>query len=335
MATHTAAATPFELLRMTDGLIVHHTLCAAARLGIADLLKDGPRDTAELAAGLRLNGEALYRILRFLAGQGVFRETAPGQFANSTLSEWMRTDIPGSLRAILTFRGSPSFVAPFADLPGAIATGAASCDVFERLGRHPEESRAFDDAMTDVSAIWASSVAVAYNFGKWGSVMDVGGGSGLLLATILRTHPALRGVLADLPHVLDRARGRPFWAELATRVRFEPTDFFQLVPSGCRAYLMKNVLHDWNDELARKILLNCRRAVPDDGVLLLVGYCLGPENTPSVGKTLDIVMLATTGGKERTVAEHRELLAGAGFRLTGVIPLANDVMILEAKPAPG
>jgi hypothetical protein len=188
--------------------------------------------------------------------------------------------------------------------------------------------------MTAISMLWAPSVATAYDFGQWGSLMDVGGGNGLLLATILKEHPGLYGVLADQAQVLVRARERGFWSpDLSGRVRFEPTDFFEAVPSGCRAYLMKNVIHDWDDERARRILLNCRRAIPDDGALLLVEYCLGGENTPSTGKAVDILMLALTGGKERTLKEHCELLASAGFRLNQTIPLCNAVLILEAKPA--
>jgi len=324
---------------MTEGLIIHQSLCAAAKLGIADLLKDGPRSTAHLAATLRVNDDALYRTLRFLAGQGVFHETATRSFANSPLSEWLRTDVTGSVRSILIYRGSPFYFAPFGDLLYTIETGAparAKADgenAFEQLRQNPDNGRMFDDAMTDISMLWAPVITAAYDFERWGSLLDVGGGSGLLLATILTANPGLCGVLADQPQVLERARQREFWpADLTGRLRFEPMDFFQAVPSGCRAYLMKNIIHDWNDESARKILLNCRRAVPDDGVLLLVEYCVGGQNTATVGKALDVVMLTLTGGKERTVEEHRDLLASAGFRMERTIPLANDVMILEAKP---
>jgi hypothetical protein len=341
MRPQSASTTALDLLRMTDGLIVHQTLCAVAKLGIADLLKDGARYTAELATTLQVNEDALYRTLRFLAGQGVFQETASHKFANSALSEWLRTDVPGSVRSILIFRGSPYHFSTFGDLLYSIETGspaqekASGTHGFEYLRHNPEEGRIFDDAMTDISMLWAPSITAAYDFGKWGSLMDVGGGNGLLLATIMRAHPGLRGVLAEQAQVLERARQRGFWsADLAVRVRFEPADFFEAVPSGCRAYLMKNVIHDWDDERARRILLNCRRAVPDDGVLLLVEYCLGNENTPALGKTIDVVMLTITGGKERTVEEHRELLASAGFWMKQTIPLSNDIMILEAKPAP-
>lgn len=332
-------STPFDLLRMTDGLIVHHCLGAAAKLGIADMLKDGARSTENLSTELDVNEDALYRTLRFLSAQGVFHETAPRKFANSPLSEWLRTDVPESIRSILIYRDSAFFLTPFSNLLYSIQTGAPArergleVNGFEHLRRNPEDAHLFDAAMTEISGLWASSVAAAYDFGKWGSLMDVGGGNGMLLATIMAVHPDLQGVLADQPHVLERASQHKCWQpNLLRRVRFEAMDFFQAIPSVCRAYLMKNIIHDWDDQRARQILFNCRRAVPDDGVLLLIEYCVGGANTPSIGKTVDLMMLTLTGGKERTVREHDILLASAGFRMTKSIPLSNDVMILEAEP---
>ena len=143
----------------------------------------------------------------------------------------------------------------------------------------------------------------------------------------------MTSVLADQPHVLGRALKHRSWhPDLLRRVRFEAMDFFRTIPSGCRAYLMKNIIHDWDDERARQILFNCRRAVPECGVLLLVEYCVGDSNTPSIGKSVDLMMLTLTGGKERTLHEHDKLLASAGFRLKRSIPLPNDVIILEAEP---
>ena len=334
------AATPMHLLRMNDGLIIHQALYAAARLGIADLLRDGERTSPDLAVVLQINEDALYRLLRFLSGEGVFCETAPRTFANSALSEYLRDDIPGSVRSIIVFRGSPYYFSPFCNFIYSVETGlpvrdkALGMEGFEYLRRNPEEARVFDEAMTAISAIWAPDIAAAYDFGSWSSLMDVGGGNGLLLAAILSAHPGLRGVLSDQPEVLERARQRWFPpSELAGRARLESCDFFQAVPQGCRAYMMKNILHDWEDGRAREILRNCRRAVPDNGVLLLVEYSLGMENTPSLGKTVDMVMLAVTGGKERTVSEHGELLMAAGFHLERIIPVRNELMIIEAKPA--
>jgi hypothetical protein len=333
MPAHTASQSALQLLRMTEGLIVHQILSATASLGIADLLREGAKDISAIADAAKVDEQSLYRALRFLAGHGVFCETAPRRFANSQLSQWLRSDVPGSLRRIVIFRGSAYFLSAVAGARHAIATGKPAHDAFERLRQDPEEARIFDDAMTDISAIWASSIANAYDFGQWGSLMDIGGGTGLLLSTILKAHPGLHGVLADQQHVLGRIRNDVIWTNLKDRVTFESLDFFQSVPATCRAYLMKNVIHDWNDQLALQILRHCRRAVPDDGVLLLVEYSVGPPNTPSLGKTADMIMLASTGGKERTVDEHREILEAAGFRLANVMSLEGDVMMLEAKPA--
>src|SRR3954463_7460290 len=330
-------ATPLALLRLTDGLVLHQALCAAATLGVADLLNDGDRSAAELASTLHVNEDALYRALRFLSGQGVFREIASRRFINTPLSEFLRDDVPAWVRPVLIFRGSRYYFSPFAEFLYSLQTGISARDkvlgsgAFEYLRANPREEQVFDDAMTAISALWAPTIAAAYDFGRWRSLTDVGGGNGLLLSAILSAHPTLEGTLADVPSVLERARRRDFLSgELAARLRFETCDFFHAVPSGSRAYVMKNILHDWNDEQAGGILRNCRRAVPDDGVLLLIEYRLGAANTSSLGNTMDLVMLTMTGGKERTVEEHRELLAVADFQVNRVIPVSSEIMIVEA-----
>ena len=196
MATQGASeVTALDLLRFTDGLVVHQALFAAANLGVADLLKEGARSAADLAASLHVNADALYRTMRFLAGQGVFYETAARTFVNSPLSEWLRADVAGSIRSILIYRGGPNYYGPFAELLSSIKTGApvrektGAASVFEHLQQNPRDACIFDDAMTDLSMIWGASVAGAYDFGRWGSLMDIGGGSGLLLATILKARP--------------------------------------------------------------------------------------------------------------------------------------------------
>ncbi len=204
---------------------------------------------------------------------------------------------------------------------------------FEYLRQYPEAARIFDDAMTNMSELFGPGIAAAYDFGAWGSVMDVGGGNGMLLAALLRGHPGLGGVLADLPQVLARAQQHSFLnRDLETRSAFQPCDFFREVPSGCRAYVMKNVIIDWDDERAHAILVNCRRAVPADGVLLLVDFAIADGDPASLEKLADVTMLVLTGGKVRTVREYNDLLADADFRLTRVIPVA-DLKILEAIPA--
>ncbi len=335
----TSAANPAQLLRMTDGLIIHQALCAAAKLGLADLLDGAPRTTAVLADQLAVNEPALYRIMRLLASQAVFEETIPRTFTNTDLSYFLRSGVPGSVRSFLVFRGSEFYFAPFGEILYSIETGRPAreklygMDAFEHLKKHPEMARIFDDAMTSLSGLMGPAVASAYDFGAWGSLMDVGGGNGILLAAILRAHPALHGVLADLPHVLERARHCGFLSgDLEARSELQSSDFFREVPSGCRAYLMKSVIHDWDDERARNILVNCRRAVPRDGVLLLVELALAEGNLPSLGKFTDIAMMVLTGGKERTIQEYRELLASAGFRLNQVFPVPGGFSIIESLP---
>lgn len=333
-------ATPLALLRMTDGLILHQALCAVATLGVADLLIAGERSAAALASALHVNEDALYRVLRFLSGQGIFREIGARTFMNTALSDYLRSDVPGSMRPVLTFRGSRYYFAPFAEFLYSLQTGVPAREkvlgngAFEYLRADPEAGRVFDDAMTAISALSADAIAAIYDFGRWDTVTDVGGGNGALLAAILRAHPSLHGVLADAPTVVQRAQRREFLTgELAARTQFENCDFFDAIPSGSRAFVMKNVIHDWSDARACEILRNCRRAVPDDGVLLLIEYCVGESNTPSLGKMVDLVMLTITGGKERTVDEHRALLASAGFQLNRAIPVSPEITIIEALPA--
>jgi hypothetical protein len=331
---------PAQLSRIIDGLIVHQALYAAAKLGVADLLSAGPRPIAELAGQLDVNESALHRILRALASQDIFEETNPWVFANTEISQFLRSDVPGSIRSVLILRGSEFFYAPFGEILYSVQTGKSArarmhgMDGFEYLKTRPELARMFDDGMTDTSKLAGPAVAAAYDFGSWGSVMDVGGGNGMLLAAVLKAHTQLHGVLADLPHVLERARQRGYLGrELEARSALQASDFFREVPSGCRAYMMKSVIHDWDDEASRTILANCRRAVPEDGVLLLVEYPISEDNLPSAGKLTDIAMMVLTGGRERTIEQYRILLASAGFCLNHVYPTSADFAIIEAKPA--
>jgi hypothetical protein len=329
-----------QLLEARNGLIIHQALCTAAKLGVADLLERGVCTTAELAGELKVNEDALYRLLRALASQGVFEEIASRTFRNSGLSCALRTDEPGSIRSAFLFWGTDFYYRSFGEILYSVQTGEPSggklfgMNEWEYMRQHPDLASIFDDAMTNFSAMQAPAIAAAYNFGAWESIMDVGGGNGILLSHVLKTHKRLRGVLADQSHVLERARQRGFLdGELAARTAMQPCDFFREVPSGCRAYLMKNVIHDWDDGRARDILVNCRRAVPANGALLLVERGLSDANRPSAGKLSDLIMLVLTGGKERTAEEYRVLLANGGFRLNKVIPTEGEFAIIEAIPA--
>jgi O-methyltransferase domain/Dimerisation domain len=331
---------PAVLLNARNSLILHQALYAIASLGIADCLANGGRSASDLARQFSVNEDALYRILRLLASQGIFEEDGNRTFRNTDISNYLRSDAPGSLRALLIFWGSDYSYASLGQMLRTLETGKpapillSGNDSFEQLRRDPTQARIFDDAMTTMSKLIAPAVAAAYDFGRWESLMDIGGGNGLLLAEILRAHPRLRGVLADQEHVLERARERQFLAgDLAPRASMEPCNFFEHVPSGCRAYVMKSVIHDWDDEQSRVILSNCRKAVPADGVVLLVELSLGEANAPSFGKFIDIAMLALTGGRERSEQEFATLLSSAGFRLNRVVPANAQFCILEAFPA--
>jgi len=334
-----AIATPMQLLAKADGVLIHQALYAVAKLGVADLLKVGPRTTADMARELDVNEPALFRLLRALASQEVFEENGPRTFANNRLSQFLRSGTPGSIRALTIFRGSEFFFAPFGEILYSVQTGESARtkingrNGFETLRRDPEAAAVFDDAMTNLSQLVAPGIASAYDFGQWGSVIDVGGGNGVLLAEILRVHTRLRGVLADQPHVLERARQRGFLGgDLAERSAMQNCDFFAEIPSGCRACVMKSVLVDWNDEHARDILLNCRKAVPEDGALLIADFSAGEDDLSLQGAVVDIAMLVLTGGRVRTVREYRDLLARGGFRLNQVIPVPGGVNLLEALP---
>jgi hypothetical protein len=324
---------------MSSAVILQQSLYAAAKLGIADLLNTAVRKASHLAAHLELNEQALLRLMRFLTSQGVFEEHARGSFTNNELSYHLRSGVPGSMRSFVIMRGSSMFFAPFGEILYCIETGKSARQKlygkngFEQLNEDPEMAGIFDDAMSNLSEWIGPAIAAAYDFGVWGSLMDIGGGNGVLLAAILEAHPTLHGVLADLPSVIERAEKRGYLTdELKTRCKLQACDFFEEVPVGCRAVLMKNIIHDWDDEHAHRILVNCRQAVPGNGALLLAQWAIPAANLASPGRFMDIAMMVFTGGRERDIDEYRALLASARFSLNRVIPLPGDFSIIEALP---
>jgi hypothetical protein len=245
-----------------------------------------------------------------------------------------------NLSALSSSSAAPNSCArPFQEFAYSLQTGIASrhmlsgMDSFQYLAQNPELAKIFDDAMTAFTNLIGPSVAGSCDFSSWESLTDVGGGNGILLSHILKAHKSLRVVLADVPHVLERARVRGYLSgDLASRATMQPCNFFETIPPGTRAYLMKSIIHDWDDDQSLQILANCRRAVPADGALLLVELGLSEPNQPSGGKIIDLFMLVLTGGRERTPDEYHSLLARAGFRLNRVIPTGIDFVILEALP---
>lgn len=328
---------PTALLDLIVGAWSAQAVSVAARLGIADLLAKGPRSSAELAAATQSHPQALHRLLRALASFGVFAEIGSGRFALTPLAEQLRSDATASLRGYAMLLGQDWHWQACGNLLHSVRTGesaiehATGLSVFDYLARHPEAASAFDAAMNSRSSFEDEAIAAAYDF-PGGTIVDIGGGRGSLLARILERTPDADGVLFDLAHVLAGAAAVVRAAEVARRCRLLAGDFFESVPPG-DLYVMKKIIHDWDDERARRILANCRAAIKSDGRLLILEQVILPGNGQAIGKIFDLQMLAQTpGGRERTEAEYRALLADAGFELARIIPSACPLDIVEARP---
>lgn len=336
----TQATTPGEDLRhLYFGFRVSQALYAAAELGIADLLAGGPRTADDLATASGAHAPSLARVLRLLASEGVFMEMDDGRFALTPMAEALRRDVPGSMRPLVLFSGGETLWWSWGHLTYAVRTGKPAfdyvhgTDFFEYFRQHPNEWALFDQVMTTQTTPATRAVAAAYDFSPFKTIVDVGGGRGALMLELLAAYPHLRGIVFDQPAVAAGARQAIEAAGLADRCQAIGGDFFAAVPEGCDAYLLKSVLHDWDDERCGAILRACRRAVPADGRLLAVEVLVPPGNAPSFAKSQDVNMLVNLGGRERTEAEHRALYAAAGFTLSRTIPAQGEMHIIEGIPA--
>ena len=327
-----------QLAQMIIGSWVSQAIYVAAKLRIADHLADGPRPAEELAAAAGVAPRPLYRVLRALAGVGVFAQEADGRFRLNPLAEPLREGGPDSLRAFAVMLGEEQYRC-WDDLFETVRTGETAFDrlygrpIFAYLSEHPEQAKIFDAAMTGFSGRATRAMLDAYDLSGVGTLADVGGGLGTNLTAILGRYPAMRGVLFDQPHVVERARPRLEAAGVAGRCAVEGGDFFETAPGGADAYLLGHIIHDWDDAKAGLILDNLRRAMPAGAKLLLVEYVLPEGDGASFGKLLDLHMMVVAGGLERTEAEYRRLFAAHGFRLTRVVPTAGDISVVEGVPA--
>jgi O-methyltransferase domain/Dimerisation domain len=326
------------LLRMLTGYWTSQALYVAARLRIADLLAEGPRGSAELAQATGTHERALYRLLRALASEGVFVEGPDGCFGLTPLAACLRSDVPGSQWASAVMAGEEHFRA-WADLLHSVRTGQTAFEhvygkpIFDYLAEHPDQAQVFDAAMTGIHGAETQAMLAAYDFAPFHTLVDVGGGNGSVLSAVLQRYPALHGVLFDRPHVVERARANLTAAGVAARCRTVGGSFFTSVPEGGDAYLMRHILHDWDDAQALSILRACRQAMAATARLLVVECVIPPGNEPFFGKFLDVNMLAIPGGLERTAAEYRDLFAAGGFRLARIVPTRLEVSVLEGEPS--
>jgi hypothetical protein len=329
--------------QLTMGASVSQAISVFARLGVADALTAGPRDAEEIAELVGAHSSALYRLLRALGDVGVVAELDNRRFALTSLGEVLRSDGPGSLRGWATMVGMPFHRYPWTDLYETVRTGESAFDrvhgskVFDYLAEHPEDAAVFDAAMTSISTTEAVSIVQAYDFSRFSTIVDVGGGRGGLLAAILAAHPHLQGVLFDVPAVVAGADEGISGTEVVDRCKVVSGDFFDSVPGGGDAYLLSNIILNWDDDHAVEILSTCRAAMADTARVLLAESVLPEGAAPSMGKLADLEMLVmTSGGRQRTDVEYRTLLGRSGLRLTRVVPSTGRISLLEAVPdAPG
>ncbi len=327
------------LRRLVNGYQVTQAIHVAAKLGLADHLADGPRASDDLARATETDPDALYRLMRALASVGVVREEAGRRFALTDLGTCLRSDAPDSVAGWAAFVGEPYHWQAWGALEYGVRTGENAfrhvhgTDPWTFRARRPELSAGFDRAMTDLARQAAIAVLTVYDFDRFRTVVDVGGGNGTLLAAILAKHPPLRGVLFDQPHVVAGAPPVLAAAGVVDRCAVVGGSFFEAVPAGGDAYVLKSILHDWEDEKCVRILERCRQAMTAEAALLVVERELGPPNAYPDGKFSDLNMLVGPGGRERTPEEYAALFAAAGFQFIGVTPSDIGVGVFEGRPA--
>jgi hypothetical protein len=328
-----------ELGQLLSAYRISQALHVAAVLGIADLLADGPRGAGELAEASGSDPDTLYRLLRALASVGVFAELEGRRFASTPLGDGLRSDAPGSLRAMAVVLGTPYLWDAWGELLHSVRTGENAfrhlhgMSVWDFRVEHPEDGVAFDEWMTAQTARIDASLLDAFDFGRFGLVADVGGGRGALLATLLSACPEMRGILFDQPHVVAGAASPLEAAGVADRCELVGGSFFDAVPEGADAYILKWIIHDWEDGEATAILRSCRQAMPDHGRLLMIERILGPPNARPEAKFMDLHMLVGPGGRERSHEEYDALLGAAGFELEGFTPTSSGFDVIEASPS--
>jgi hypothetical protein len=327
-----------QIGRLISGYWQSQATYVAAKLKLPDLLASGPQTAAQLASQTNARPEPLARMLRALASIGLFVEQPGGLFANTALSECLRSDIPGSQWAMAVMMGEEHYLA-WAELLYCVQTGQGGFrkvfdqPIFEYLQEHPAQGQLFDAAMTSIHGAETGAMLDAYDFGEIGTLCDVGGGNGSLLLATLERFPQLRGMLYDLPHVAERARRAIASSSFSNRCEVRGGSFFESIPSGADAYLLRHIIHDWDDAQSRTILENIRQVLPAQGRVLLIESVIPPGNDPSFAKWLDLTMLVIPEGKERTEPEFRDLLASAGLNLVRIVPTASEISVIEAKLA--
>jgi hypothetical protein len=329
------APPPLALLELVTGHYISRALYVAAKLGIADLLHEGPQHSAKLAEATGTHAPTLHRVLLLLASAGVFTHTADGAFGLTPMGEYLRSGVPGSRRAQAILLAGPVQQRAWSGLLDIVKTGKTPSgkSAFEFFARHPEEAAIFNEGMTAAASDTAAAVAAAYDFSRFRTIVDVGGGHGELLGAILKTNSNLRGILFDMPGVAQGAREQMEAAGLGDRCSVASGDFFEAVPGGGDAYILKSVIHDWGDEQSRAILRNVHAAAAPNARLLLVELVVPARAERTAGNRIiagsDVNMLVNLGGRERNESEFAALFEAAKFQLTRVVPTGSLWRVIE------
>ena len=328
-----------RVLQLGTGFVFSAALQPIVRLKIADLLASGPVTVSELAAQTNTNADALYRVLRVLACVGVFQELPGKTFAPTALSELLRSDVPGSMRDLVLWMSNPFHFKVWGELGYSVETGNPAVEhvygkaAFEAIFGDPEVACDFNDAMSCFSRMIAPALLDAYDFSAVGTLVDIAGGHGAVLCEVLSRYPKMKGILFDMPNVIQEANCHICSLKMDERCQTISGNFFEQIPAGGDAYYMQHIIHDWDDEPALKILSNCRRALEGrpGGVLLIVDSVVPQNSEPHVSKWLDLEMLLMPGGRERTEPEWHELMNKAGFEITRIVPMKAPESVIEAR----
>lgn len=329
---------PQALLQIMMGAWVSQAIGTLARLRLADRLAGGPRSAAAVAEESKLDPDAVHRLLRAAAMVGVTIETAPRTYALTPVGELLRSDVPGSMRALLDAETAPGHWLPWGRLDeciqrgGSVAAETLGMDVWSYYAKNASEGLAFSEGMTGLSMMALGAIGAVWQPPEARRVVDVGGAHGAFLASVLKQRQGARGVLFDLPHVVDGATPALRAAGVSERVELVSGDFLKEVPSGGDLYLLKHIVHDWDDATVRVILGHVRRGIAADGTLVVVEMLLPEDGSPSPAVLLDLNMLVMLPGRERTATEMRALLASAGFEVTRVVPTPSPFSLIEARP---
>jgi hypothetical protein len=336
MADTTNALPPHvQMIQMGTAYWLSSLVYTAAKIGLADHLANGARSASDLAGVTKTNPRAFHRFMRTLASFGILRQHDDDTFALTELGATLKRD-GGAYATVLTL-GSPWAWQSFGKFQYSLETGKPAIEkvvgmgIFDYLAQHPDEASLFSETMVGIHGAEPPAVAAAYDFSSCGTIVDVGGATGNMLAHILTRHPQPKGVLFDQPHVVGDAPAFLRSRGVADRVSITEGNFFETVPEGGDAYILSHIIHDWTEAQCHTILGNCRRAMKKDAKLLIVEFVLPEGNTPHFGKLVDMVMLTLPGGEERTAQEYRTLLDAAGFTMTRVVPTASDVSVVEAE----